>query len=1541
VAGKVLGGGLQEEQQVDSQQIDALFDELRNRMRAPEYQGDIDAMIDVRNALTTWRKAGAQGPLPCEDELRSWGLLKDEAEPAITLEDLDRILQRLRRYSKERSDDDPEVDKMFESGARLREWRKSNLVGPMPDAERLAEWGVWPPAEAGDDVVVTLEAAAPQITAPPMPPDASAPHPAEAHRSRSSADPDDRYEGDYQAALGALQRKEFYRARGAFHKLSGLVTGRLEIPVEAGLSSAETELARATEGAIVQAQEIEKKAPKDLPRQEAAWHSVQTLNPDCDEALHALMLLGQRKADREIQKDIDDILPQAQKAAKTEQLPALNDLLGKVRGWKAKGEKQPSEISSDLYKDLVGIELAVAKLRDDARQKLGLASTLITSGNYRDAYQNGRDYLDRSVPTMMDQTGILGNAGSEVETPVFFKKIHQLFLGALQDLASQRIAEASGQEMHEPESAQKTLQDAIARLTDDVLTEDDKKELLPHLGKVQEKMRGVQDRLERYRQARKEILDAQAYGVKPAEALGKLRSARILYPDYPAIDTLITDVEKAVAEVIAGDVATAIARARNDIEARAFEEAAKTLGVARTQALEQVPHPPPDSTLVRRLTELEAVEKNLSEALGHHRKLMDTLSKVDGHFQAHKAGDAQALDRARNLLALLTSAEREDPDARDRLAELPLHQNLTENWQTGQAEYRQGNWPAAVAALQEVINKNGTNKAQAQLLVDRANARCRIQEADAAKLRGAWTEAIASYTEAKRLAETGKPEERDAVANSVLTQCQKALTELAPLQANDEEVGATLRKANDMLAAALDKTPYNWLSQFAHQTVAAGTANAGTNEFAEAANLLEDTQKKAKATFTTKGPDIDAQLKRVRDAWLQSFIEAINLATDSNDSEMLTGAMNLVAVLRISGLLYVPLHKAMALSMEERYLDTFYQQLVENSNATDWSKVEENRRKRLEAPHLRSQELEAEYRHAVHKRVEAEARNRQRQNLPGARDYLLQELQRPEMQGEESLYQLAIELCWKTQDWSAAENIARDIAIRNPALGDAWAGLTRAAQWFQNGFVAEGKIELALLRERYQQNSQVGMLIASKEDAFVRGALDTLIRSASSAMQKRTDDGYIEAAEKYAQAAELDGTDRRVQVGLGRLGELLGPGIQLRTTQAKGLRIGQRPLSEAVQEAERLYRTLDAIHKVAENLTLEVDTLNDLGSAVDELKPKLQRWKAVRDYLDKAAMARTDALRRPRSIGDSGAQGGWDFGQERAYLQQALQIAGRDKDTECQERVKGELEGLQRLEDRANKMHTHLTAFVMALRDEEFDVVMAEADQLTGFWDTYTKEDGWDGLDQLTAYRHPYQGQITKLDQHKQKAQDRKSNLEQWQSWSAEVISRYQSARKISTDLKKDLDELRQERSLGECVTYCRNSKRACEAFEEVLLGVPDVAPLSVKASAEQQKVLKDTWTRELLGENGYRVKAISMQQAAELDLEKLVMPLSRLQQIMTVQIEGYLAGHRREQSPPLNSMNLAQLALKTCQSIDPLHPEVTKYQRRLNELRSDGPRSK
>lgn len=1537
---------------MEAQQIDILIEKLRKRIADTEYVNDLDAMIDARNALRTWRKNGGEGAPPCEDDLRQWGLLEDEVQEAphvFSVEEASLIFQHLLTLVGQLSEE-AEVDQMLETVQRLREWKKAPANAPLPDADQLAAWGVWPapvdqsarPAPAQPIVVQAEIPASVRVSASPPAPVEEVP-----------ADPDDRYQRDYDLAIEALNKEQYFQARNAFRTLNQLVNGRLRVAVDAGLGSAETGLARATDDAIAQARAYEARAPKDLPGQEAAWRAVLKINPDSEDAQHTLVLLAQSKVDSQLRREIDTILPAAEAANKANDLPKLNDLLGKVRGWKAKGEKEAPEISPDLYAELIEIEKQVDRLRQKTRQILGQASTYITGGNLRDAYRSARQAMDSLIPTMVDESGVLGDiyAGQEVETPVLFKAIRKLFIDALKDLASQRINEASGQEKHDPESAKRTLEDAVSRLTDDVLTEDDKTELVSHLVKVKEKLQGVRDRLDRYNDAKKEIIAAQAYGVKPAEALSKLRAAKVLYEDFPSVDTLIRENELGVAEVLAGDLLTAIASARGQIEKLEFTDAATTLDTARKQALEQVPHPEPGSSLAARLADLQTVEGELTAAQGRHQRLMETLGKVDGYFKCHTAGDPQALELARNLLNLLTPEEQAQPAARDLRAQLPMHQGINENWQEGQAQYRQGNWSGAVEALQQVVNKGGANHDAAQLLIDRATASTRVQEAEAARSHGAWLEAINKYREAQGLAESGKPEDRDAVAKNVLAQCEKGLAELAPLQANDESFEAVLQSAREQQTSANLKTAHEWLS--AHGRIGlietAGLRGDGgetalllpvENGYQEAAAALEAAQKKAKTVLTTKGPEIETLLNSVRQDWIRTFMDAIGLALNLYEIETLAGAMLMARTLRSAGLLYTPLHRSQVTTLEERYLDVRYQQLVEDATVIDWAKVEDNRRKRLEPPHARTPEIEGEYRQAVRKRVESEVRDKQRQNPALARDHLRQLLQRPEMQGEIALHELAIELCWELGDWSGAQNVASVLAIRDTLLSDAWAGLTRAAQWFRNGFVAEGRAELALLKERYPANTKNGKLVLDKQDAFVRGALDALLTSAASAMQKQNDDGYIEAAEKYAQAAEFDPNDKRVITGLGGLGKKLGPGVKSRASQVERLKIGQRGLEEAVKEAEKLDRTLSAIKRVAPSLSLETDVADDLSKALDDLKPKVQRWRLVDEYLKKAQVARENALSAPQPLGQGGGQGGWDFGPARSSLLQAQTITTREKDTEAGERVKAELEALQRLEDRATELFEHLTNFMTALHNDSFDVVISEASQLLTLWDTCVRDEyGWKGLSTLVTYRHPYQGQITTLEQHREKAQERKGNLEAWQAWASQAGTAYQTAVKACKEVKRDLDILRQEQSLEEIVNNCRNAKHQCDNFEDSLEEEPEVGTLSAKAAAEQQKVQRDSWRRELLGDNGARVKAELLRKAAEQEMQRLTHPLARLNQIMAVQIEGYLASHHREKIPPAQNVTLAENQLKLCQEIDPLHRDVTKAQQRLNQLKSGSSR--
>ncbi len=536
-----------------------------------------------------------------------------------------------------------------------------------------------------------------------------------------------------------------------------------------------------------------------MENQIKAWRAVLAIDPEHQQANAQLSRLEIERSDQQAAYEIDTYLPKARAAFEKLDIVKLNELVGAVAIWKAKGEKDPPELSQALYEKLAADEKEIEALRDRTRTELGLATTLLTSKKWRAAYRNVRMLLRRGVETAYDD---LDKSGKLVATEDLFNRVREEFLANLTSLVAQRIVQAKKEQFISPDTALGTLDNADGLLRGDwsafwpqedqederqaqqregeLFTLDDKAALEPQQQLVLAARKEIKETKKSFDKARDKIAETRS-DPPPSriQTLALLRQAHDIFPEYPGLDGLIEAAEDDVAVIVAAEVRNAIAIATANIEKDQFQPASDVLSRARRSAAEQIPHPKPGSSLQKELDLLTQTESALATAQGAYEQLIKLLKEVDDAINQYEAGDSSALGMACALLEQLEPEERKHSEARTRQAKLSQFQGAQDNWKMGQDEYRQANWSSAEAYLRKVVqNPAATDSAvkkQAEEMANRALAGLRFEEGRQAEQTKHWSTALEKYTDAKNLLTSNPP---DSLTERVLADCKVALQRL-------------------------------------------------------------------------------------------------------------------------------------------------------------------------------------------------------------------------------------------------------------------------------------------------------------------------------------------------------------------------------------------------------------------------------------------------------------------------------------------------------------------------------------------------------------------------------------------------------------------------------------------------------------------------------------------------------------------------------------------------------------------------------------------
>ncbi len=665
-------------------------------------------------------------------------------------------------------------------------------------------------------------------------------------------------------------------------------------------------------------------------------------------------------------------------------------------------------------------------------------------------------------------------------------------------------------------------------------------------------------------------------------------------------------------------------------------------------------------------------------------------------------------------------------------------------------------------------------------------------------------------------------------------------------------------------------------------------------DFKTAADILDHIVR----DYPHTSQEADQILQEVRELWRATYLEGIGKAVASAEKSgespepeaetILTKADFLAVELDENNLLFHEVDVELARKVKHQLLQVQYSKFIKE-RPVDWKKVENNRKQVFTDWSYRSDELQKQYFHAVRERIKSKVGSVRRDAATG--NSLAMIIDDPELRGDQSLIPTLIDLSWELRAWDEAEQLADELAFQTGTVSNIWRELTRAGRWLSQGRLPQAKAQFEQLKAEYGARADLLSLINAKQREFSQRAKDDLRSEAERQEELGSDDGYVRAAELYAQAAELAPGDGAITTSLRTLGAKLEPGIKQRCEKAKLLSAKQSdkdnttrlPLAELTKDADAFYTTLAAIQQVSDKIGLSEDITIELEDTLDFLNEKRSLWRTVQEPLVKAEKACKDALKVPKPLPDptsdmlgtlSTSGGGWDFGKALGLLDDAKRAAGRDLD--CAQIVQGELDRVGRLKDRSRQIVEDIQVFRQAVRNEDFDQVEKKAEALKKLWRERSGE-GWEGLDVLIRFRYDHlQRDVDSLDEHIKQAGLQKRNLDQWRSWAIKAVERHGTVASAYEQIRdKDIDELRDIYSLAQIDMNCQAIIKACDELDRQLGASPQTPTISRTAEDQDKAVSRDLWLTEAMGPDGHRVKATALMSEVRKEAESLNVPLS------------------------------------------------------------------
>lgn len=1473
---------------------------------------EFTALDDVRSALKKW---DLQGAIPHEAELRAWGidpeapLVMDEEVPpvaapaSVVVPDEAEVAQILQTLRERIAANAPDADAQRVVRKELLAWRDAGRPAPLPYAEELAAWGIWPPAPPAAQ-------ATPPVSEPPP----------------TAFDPDAALLSDYETARSLIAAQP-YQAIQRLEALQARAQGGLVERLAADLSEARVELQCRTEALVIAAQRVQQQYPKDLTAQSEAWRAVTTLNRESLVAQQALQKLQQRTREA-LESEIKALEHDAREAAKRDDLPALNAARGAAEALAAR-----TDLPDDLTEPVQALVTTVLNLLSGTRGRLGVASTLQVEGDLRESYRLARESFDKGIPMLVDTGGVLGPADAEVKTLDFFKVVSASFLEATRKKVDERLSSARAIQRGAPDAALARLEEARAWLTDEVWTPDHRQKLRPQLETVEQEIKEIESLLKRFQKAQEVVLQARADGVAARERLRLLNAAQQSYPDYPGIKEYLEDARDNLAGELAGVVAAQIVEAQRLTLQEQFPEALGKLQQARAEALRDVPAPKEGSALalaLARVAQEEAAVAVAEQALRDLKKLLEqVVSKLEDYKQDKT--NLLPLNEARALLDQVPEAQQRHPRVQDVRSRVAMEQGEAENYSAGKSAYARRDWSGA----QEYFSKVTSAFAQyneAQQLSWRAQAALVAEEAQKAELDKRWGDALKLYIQALYL--FGEAGGADDLTGSLAAACREAKQRI---EENDQRFRLPLEQAQKALTQAQKSTP----------DPKAPLPNR-LDPIAEFKTII-DALTPLIETPSALSEDIKTTLRLAREAWRQAYLpalkEAVGNATLSEG--LLEAARKRAAELKAAGLLYSTDEETLYYQLEGKLLDQAYARLYA-AEVQDWAALERNRRARLDLPVVeKSAEHQAQWSEAHQKRLENEIRLlREQQGVAAAQKFLGEQIRVGKLRAEQRWLRLWLELCWEARDWEEADQVAQRLGEIAPdpqarrVQATLWRGLTRAARAYAEDDMEGARSQMEAVRQQVS-DSVVNDVEAQLEEQTLQRLLNTA-EQARRALEKSgsaaTPEQYFTVARAYGLALQLSPDHAVAKQGLSAMSSRIEPVLRNRCQEAEALRILKQDLTAACAAAGQLLDDLKALQAIVTHLTLSTEDQNALARALAIQQKKKERWDRAVIQLKQFEEAVQEALTCPDAprLDDLDNSGGWDFSTAQAMLKPLQVEAKKEQDQGLRELLEAEQRRLEGYEESARRVMQRVRALLQAIVAEQFETVTTAVKSLELLWKQVTGPDGaaWDGLDIVIRYLYGYPTrEIHTLREHYEQALKQQANLNAWQQYEKDISGLYEALLTLEKELLDDeFDMLKASVALRDILAQCVTWEQKCEDFLKKLeQRAPQEPPLSARAAVVQANAAVEARRAHLNSEGGARARIAALKvavQAEQAVFEPLLNRFRNFYNGLPPKVKD------KRQSPRPEESDLARKLYQECKAHDPMNAELKRLRKQLEVLR-------
>jgi len=1139
------------------------------------------------------------------------------------------------------------------------------------------------------------------------------------------------------------------------------------------------------------------------------------------------------------------------------------------------------------------VDRKLVKLRDELKLNginpikgiLGLGATELEFSRFKEAYTEFFTLFSAGYPE------IVINGEKQIINKVLAEAAEGLAKLVI-NKAQERMGKAkvAYEEEKDPFSAVDYIQQALA-FWNDIPPRDqfNYPSLLQELDRVKTDITEVENK---YRRGLAKWEAAQAKQNEAADThnhADAVRLLRLAQSEWflPEREAMMLTRQQAWSHQAAVEVTADLNKPKSKAASHEYAEAQAGLADIRHKVLDV----PGSDQLTKALEQVNELEIEIATQAKRYETYLALLSRAQAALAQEKVDDAQSYFND------LSDEEQNTPEARDIAKLLTAKQAESLIWQEAQEAYHKAQYSLACDRSDAVVKKNGTLKAQAELLW----ARSRALELYNNKLEQWSFESAAGEIKqvCEEIARILLPTNLDDRTRPVYDNVRLRLNELKQLDAQDNLIRPQLDDIRKLLTQATKPRSDKARSEVqAHQsyqkayekivpllsqaTTLSVERKALFDEIVE--NWLSLLKNQVEACFASKTDEALVETtwqmgKAVSEQGL--LVEEYDLQEDINDIERIYWQQKVVDTATPSA----------------EVLNGYEILLVLARKPSDKKQVQQARHE------FKLKDLIRQVEEKLRLGLKMEAIS-----------FLDTKLNEREFAGEPMLIEKLLGLYLADSKFEEAGRLVEQIKLGSkypkPAQSQKiWQGFVESKAYFTHNQYDDGLATLATLKDDLVSGTLTSATIEQYEQDLKDEATKVLLREA----QQIRDSQPLESIKKYQQILTLLPNHRVAQAGLkqlkAKINELLQE-VERRLLELTIVTAEQLP--ELIRQAQSLEKQVTAIEAAKTLLGLDKTGEAILSDSQKVLTEKISLWQRILQKQAEFDKNKVDALR-----------GSWEFAMAGTSLNHELELCGAEQvlvDTVNKRRRE-----LTQLTQIAATLKENCQKLKTAIEQEQFEEVSRISQTLDMEWSKAKsyKFSGLEGKIEYTYYSITGET-VNDLAKHRANAQMQLENLKAWETW----VNRLNGL----DDLEAEWQKLQTEvLSVAEFNKKLAVWQGKCQGYQTLLTNPPEdcLSEIANKKRRELNptriKQVLDSWQMEAEALKEKRVAAHDQLYVSYMENEQ-VFSAGLIQGIQQLMKGGDAFGLRLEQVRKL--YQIAQGLDPNDQAVHNLKDEIDLWKR-------------